>query len=84
MEAEKPTFWFPAKRFGWGWGLPVRWQGWLVLVLYFASICAGIKYFQPKNDVVGFMIGFASATVIFIAIAAWKGEKPLAWRWGGK
>ncbi len=64
MEAEKPTFWFPAKRYGWGWGLPVRWQGWLVLVLYFASICAGIKYFQPWNDVAGFMIGFAIATVI--------------------
>lgn len=30
------------------------------------------------------MIGFAIATVIFIAIVAWKGEKPLAWRWGGK
>jgi hypothetical protein len=20
-------FWFPAKRYGWGWGLPVKWQG---------------------------------------------------------
>lgn len=82
MEAEKPTFWFPAKRYGWGWGLPVRWQGWVIFLLYFASICAGIKYFQPRNDVAGFTIGFAIATVIFIAIVAWKGEKPLAWRWG--
>ena len=23
-------YWFPAKRFGWGWGLPLSWQGWVV------------------------------------------------------
>jgi hypothetical protein len=22
----EPTFWFPTKRYGWGWGLPVRWR----------------------------------------------------------
>jgi len=22
--------WFPAKRYGWGWGLPCAWQGWVV------------------------------------------------------
>lgn len=43
---------FPAKRYGWGWGLPVAWQGWLVIALYAllaivgaeskrVSVCAG-------------------------------------------
>jgi len=31
---DRPTFWFPVKRHGWGWGLPVRWQGRLVPVAY--------------------------------------------------
>ena len=24
-------YWFPAKRYGWGWGPPNNWQGWVVL-----------------------------------------------------
>lgn len=84
MEAEKPTFWFPAKKYGWGWGLPVRWQGWLVLVLYFASLYACVKYFRPASDITGRMITLAVPTAIFVAIVAWKGERPLAWRWGRK
>ncbi len=30
MSVEK-KYWFPAKRYGWGWGIPNVWQGWLVL-----------------------------------------------------
>ncbi|WP_269146578.1 hypothetical protein [Xanthomonas oryzae] len=28
--ADKKDYWFPAKTYGWGWGLPTVWQGWLV------------------------------------------------------
>lgn len=64
MEQDRPQYWFPVKRYGWGWGLPVRWQGWVALALYFGSIYAGVRYFRPRDSV------------------AWKGERPLAWRWG--
>jgi hypothetical protein len=30
-EDHMSRYWFPAKRYGWGWGLPVTWQGWAVL-----------------------------------------------------
>jgi hypothetical protein len=33
---QDPEYWFPAKRYGWGWGIPVTWQGWVV----FAADCA--------------------------------------------
>jgi hypothetical protein len=82
VEQEKPQYWFPVKRYGWGWGLPVRWQGWVVMVLYFASIFGAIRYFHPQNNPGGVLLVLAIATVILIAICAWKGEKPLAWRWG--
>lgn len=36
--ARNRKYWFPAKRFGWGWGLPSAWQGWVVLLLL---QCAG-------------------------------------------
>lgn len=31
------SYWFPAKRYGWGWGPPATWQGWVVLLLWFAE-----------------------------------------------
>ncbi|MBC8738930.1 hypothetical protein F6X40_19420 [Paraburkholderia sp. UCT31] len=37
-------YWFPAKRYGWGLGLPVRWQGWLTLLAYFVSL--GVVVFR--------------------------------------
>ena len=30
----QPKYWFPAKRYGWGWGLPGTWQGWLVVAAF--------------------------------------------------
>jgi hypothetical protein len=32
MQTER-KYWFPAKRYGWGWGIPSSWQGWLVFWL---------------------------------------------------
>ncbi len=28
------TYWFPAKRYRWGWGLPSVWQGWVVMGIF--------------------------------------------------
>lgn len=82
MEQDTPQYWFPVKRYGWGWGLPVRWQGWVVLALYFASLFLAIRYYRPRDSVGGFLLVLAIATVVLIAVCVWKGEKPLAWRWG--
>jgi hypothetical protein len=82
VEQDKPQYWFPVKRYGWGWGLPVRWQGWVALALYFGSIYAGVRYFRPRDSVAGFIVWLAIATILFVAVVAWKGERPLAWRWG--
>jgi len=35
-----PDIWFKAKRFGYGAGKPVRWQGWLVVAVMSASVIA--------------------------------------------
>ncbi|HTS17465.1 MAG TPA: hypothetical protein VMP11_07825 [Verrucomicrobiae bacterium] len=31
MRPNDKRVWFRAKRYGWGWGLPCAWQGWVVL-----------------------------------------------------
>jgi hypothetical protein len=80
--------WFRLKFFGWGW-VPVKWQGWLVLFLYLAFISVIIltreEYIPGVPDSGSNMLTFALPifilTVLLIAIAYKKGEKP-RWRWG--
>jgi hypothetical protein len=81
MEQGKPDYWFPVKRYGWGWGPPVRWQGWAVLVLYFASLVLGIRYLDTRHSPAQFLVLLVIATLILIAVVAWKGERPVKFRW---
>ncbi len=74
--------WFPAKRYGWGWGAPCCWQGWVVLGVYIILLTAAAliipKYGLP------FFYGYTFVlSLILIAICWRKGEKP-RWRWGKK
>ena len=81
---DQPTFWFPAKRYGWGWGLPVRWQGWVVLIGYLGLVFAGVYYFKARQASLSFLLYVVVLTVVLIAIMVLKGERPLRWRWGRK
>lgn len=81
MEKENPEIWFPAKIYGWGWGIPVKWQGWVVLVAYLASVTTLTKYHRPTLDFVGWLMYFLPLTAILVAICWFKGEKP-SWHWG--
>jgi len=38
LRAHPDSRWFRAKTFGWGW-MPVRWQGWLTVLLFVAFVC---------------------------------------------
>lgn len=80
----KPAFWFPAKRFGWGWGLPVCWQGWSVLIGYFALLVVGIRYLsqQPGASVSQRLAYGGVLTLILVVVVTIKGERPVKWRWG--
>ncbi|MFC4310521.1 hypothetical protein ACFPN2_15630 [Steroidobacter flavus] len=81
MSEDQPKFWFPAKRYGWGWGLANCWQGGGVQVGYIALLFAGAKIFLPQHRR-EFWILMLVSTAVLIAIHWFKGEKPLAWRWG--
>jgi hypothetical protein len=81
MNKERDTYWFPAKRYGWGWGPPTVWQGWFVLVVYFALIAAAAMFFLSSNDTFAFIISTIVLTGALIAVCVVKGE-PARWRWG--
>ncbi len=80
MPADR-SYWFPAKRYGWGWGLPSTWQGWAVLALYALLLALGFALFPPQRELAAFLAYVVALTVVLIAICWLKGEPP-RWRWG--
>ena len=80
---QPPTYWFPAKRYGWGWGFPSAWQGWVVLLAYAALIVSGWWLLPPQLHPVLFMCFTAAITALLIAVCWVKGERP-RWRWGSR
>ena len=75
--------WFPTKRYGWGWGPPNCWQGWVVLLIYFGLAVAGAILLLAGRHPFLF-IGYMVTLSLLLSVVCWfKGEKP-RWRWGGK
>lgn len=75
--------WFPAKRFGWGWGFPTCWQGWLVFVGYLSLQTANAIFFAQHLDRAAAFWGVTCLLSSGFFVVCWKkGERPL-WRWGG-
>lgn len=82
MQANK-TYWFPAKRYGWGWGFPTTWQGLLVLVVYAALLAVGAHWLLPQHHQGGFLLYAGALTVVLVLICWLKGEPP-GWRSGDR
>jgi len=73
-------YWFPAKRYGWGWGPPTKWQGWVILGVWMAVIAAAAIRLMPAH-----IVAFLSIVMVMVGllmlICYMKGEPP-RWRWG--
>ena len=81
-DPEKPRYWFPAKTYGWGWGPPLTWEGWTVLLSWTALVIVGSVLLAPRSMPAFF--GFEAVMVaLLIAVCYAKGEPP-GWRWGKK
>jgi hypothetical protein len=78
---DEPRYWFPAKRYGWGWGLPITWQGWIVFGVYFALFVIGVFLFPPRGHTGAFVAYVVLITAGLVVVCYVKGEPP-RWRWG--
>lgn len=76
-------YWFPAKRYGWGWGLPIAWQGWLALAVLLGLIVVDAFFVLPCYGLLMFYV-LAVFLVAFFVLVCWYTGEPLRWRWGGK
>lgn len=81
MNSEKPRYWFPAKTYGWGWGIPCSWQGWVVLLVYLALVAMTCFLIDPAKHLKTWIAAIWGLSILLVLICWWKGERP-AWRWG--
>ncbi len=79
MSQPKDEAWFPARRYGYGWDFPARWQGWLVIFAYVIAFVVGTPLIRAHPAYFTIYIGALSTGLILICL--WKGESP-RWRWG--
>ena len=82
MNNPSKEYWFRRKRYGWGWGLPNVWQGWVVLATYVVALALIGWKFPPQTHTTAFFGLVFLATALFAAIAWRKGEPPGGWHWG--
>jgi hypothetical protein len=80
MNDQPKHYWFPAKRYGWGWGPPATWQGWLILILWIAALIPTSFLLATRSLPLFFMFEAAMVAVLN-TICYIKGEPP-RWRWG--
>ena len=78
----RKRYWFYAKRYGYGWGLPASWEGWVVFVGYLAAVFGGIAVFPPDKSMGPYLVYITVLTVLLMLICYLTGEPP-RWRWGG-
>jgi hypothetical protein len=77
----EPKYWFPAKHYGWGWGIPGSWQGWLVLAAFVGLLVAGSFLFPPAKAIGPYLAYVAVLCALLVWVCWLKGEPP-RWRWG--
>ena len=81
MSTAAPEPWFPAKRYGWGWGPPRTWQGWLVLAAFVVLLALGAFVLVPRQQPAFFAAYAVILCAGLIAVCYVKGEPPRR-RWG--
>ena len=79
-----PGYWFPAKRYGWGWGFPTAWQSCVVFALFLGFVAAGmllICFLSSPKALAAHLAYVAVLSVLFVGIC-WLKRQPPRWRWG--
>ena len=72
--------WFAPKRYGYGAGLPISWQGWAITVLYVAAAIGLSVWF--KHRTLQMIAALALPTIMFVFICARTTRGGWRWRWG--
>ena len=84
MKKEMKEIWFPAKKYGFGWGLPIAWQGWAVLMVYVLLTTTGSVMLSNFSKNIIWLLPFILILTILLIFICWKKGEKAEWRWGNK
>ena len=73
--------WFAPKRFGWGAGWPISWQGWAITAA-FVIVAAATVIALARRPLLMLAI-LVPAVAIYAIVAARTTRGGWHWRWGG-
>lgn len=76
MAAASP-YWFRARTYGFGWGIPCAWQGWVVALVWLGACVDGAILLRGEGLVRGLFCVLMFA--LLLGTCYLKGE-PLTWR----
>ena len=74
--------WFAPKRYGYGTGLPVSWQGWLVTILFLAAVMGAVVLLGHRPMQMIAVIVLAAILMLIITARTTRGG--WRWHWGDK
>ena len=74
--------WFAAKRYGYGAGLPIAWQGWAVMVSFLAIV--GLVSFLFGDRPLVLLALVIPLAVLLMVITSKTTRGGWRWRWGGE
>lgn len=91
MSKVEQKYWFKPKRYGWGWGIPATWHGWVVYAVFFAIWLNALAWLMvpygeqepPLRNTVAF-IAIVVADITALLYLSFKYGEPPKWRWGKK
>jgi hypothetical protein len=72
--------WFAPKRYGFGSGPPISWQGWALTIFYVATVV--VLSVRLKDHPLQMVAAIALPTVAFLVICARTTRGGWRWRWG--
>jgi hypothetical protein len=75
--------WFAAKRYGYGAGLPIRWQGWALLLGFLAAILLMARLLAPRHPLI-FIAVSLTLTAGLVLVTALHTRGGWRWRWGDR
>lgn len=72
--------WFAPKRYGYGSGIPISWQGWALTIGFMALVIGlGVRLVGRPVQLIAILVPI---TVAFCVVAAKTTRGGWRWRWG--
>ena len=82
MRDKDDNAWFAPKRYGYGTGLPIAWQGWALLAALVAIVLGAVPL--AAKSTLAYILVAGAAMLVFAIICARKTRGGWRGRWGEK